>query len=177
MRRGLTLPALLLAGYGGVNGAAGTLAITTMDFADMGEPQQVRCSISTTDVNWVLDSHVAAVVVELRVDTPKAVTGVASLHLSALPKREDLGAVEYWAPFAVNGRSTAARQTFHPSATKLTSIRILPSRLRWGTTKSSVWPAREFARAVPPGRYGVRVQIQLDEGASISSNELTITAR
>jgi hypothetical protein len=64
--------------------------------------------------------------VEIRSEASTPVTGLLSLHLSAIAKRDDRGG-EYWAPFDLaNGHSTKRGQTIPPAGGKTISIRLLP---------------------------------------------------
>lgn len=165
---------LVLAAFTGAQCSAARVGNAKVDAATTGQTPQILCSISTLDGNWRMEGDTSSVIVEIRSEAPTTVTGLLSLHLSPLPKQDDLGG-GYWAPFDVNGRSTSSRQAIQPSGGRSTSIRLLPARLHWAPTKSSVWPAREFVRVVPPGRYTARVRIEVEKGTDISSNEVPVT--
>ena len=101
------------------------------------------------------------------------------MRLVALPTKPGLEGAEYWAPFDVaDGRTTTRAQTFDPgSETIRQPIQLVPSKLLWAPAKSSVWPSHGFARTVPAGRNGLRIQLELDTGVTVSSNEIEITVK
>jgi hypothetical protein len=45
----------------------------------------------------------------------------------------------------------------------------------WAATRQSVWPSQPLAKAVPPGKYLLRVEIELESGKRTSSNGIEIT--
>jgi hypothetical protein len=131
----------------------------------------IRCEIRTNDVTWHLKSADAAVV-EFQCQGATNMSAMPSLHMIALPKKQGLDQTEYWAPFAIpGGASTKNSQKLAPAP----SARLVPGRLLWAPTKSSVWPSQEFAKTVPPGEYTVQVQLEINSGETISSNEVTVT--
>lgn len=130
----------------------------------------IRCTIRTNDVSWHLKSADAAVV-EFQCQGATDMSAMPSLHMIALPKKQGLDQTEYWAPFAIpGGASTKNNQRINPGL----SVRLVPGRLLWAPTKSSVWPSQEFTKTVPPGEYSVQVQLEINSGETISSNEVTV---
>ena len=131
----------------------------------------IRCEIKASDVTWHLKS-VDAAVVGFQCQGPTDMSAMPSLHMIALPKKQGLDQTEYWAPFAIpSGASTKNSQKLSPAP----SVRLVPGRLLWAPTKSSVWPSQEFAKTVPPGEYSVQVQLEINSGETISSNEIKVT--
>jgi hypothetical protein len=156
-----------------------------MGFAK-GEPQQetregqtpkVKCTISTTDVKWRLGGEHPAVSIHIQFQGAAEVSVMPSIHLSALPKRHGLDQVEYWAPFNVNTGVTSreSQKVRAGSKSNARSVRVIPTQLLWAPTKSSVWPCQGFAKTVPPGRYSLRVELELVTGSTVRSNEIAIT--
>jgi len=138
--------------------------------ADDQSPK-IKCTISTNDVIWHLKSADAAVV-EFQFQGATDLSAMPSLHMTALPKKQGLDQNEYWAPFAIpSGASAKETQKLSPAR----SVRLVPGRLLWAPTKSSVWPSQEFTKTVAPGEYSLQVQLETDGGKTISSNEVTIT--
>ena len=125
-----------------------------------------------------------AAFVEFQCQGATDMSAMPSLHLIALPKKQGLDQTEYWAPFAIpDGASTKNNQKLNPAPfVRLIQGRLLwaptkssVGRLLWAPTKSSVWPSQEFAKTVPPGEYSVQVQLEMNSGETISSNEVTVT--
>jgi len=135
------------------------------------ESPKIKCTISTNDVAWHLKSA-DAVAVEFQFQGAADLSAMPSLHMIALPKRHGLDQNEYWAPFAIpSGTSSKETQKLSPAG----SVRLVPGRLLWASTKSSVWPSQEFAKTVPPGEYSLQVQLEINGGKTISTNEVTVT--
>lgn len=177
-RERVIAPLLLAVGCTAMIGRSPSVTDRTMRGHD-GRGAQVRCSVSTTEVVWRSDGGNATISVELYFDAATQLRALPSIRLVTLPKREGLERAEYWAPFDIaDSRSTTKTQTFEPSSETIRKpIRLVPSKLLWASTKSSVWPSREFAKTVPSGRYGLRIQLELDGGATLSSNEIEITVK
>src|SRR6266480_1158507 len=175
--RSSTLVLILLANYG-------PLGVHMRNFSDgvlkqeQGDDQspKIQCTINTNDVKWETRKAGAEVSVEIQFEGTAELSVLPSVHLIALPKKHNLEQREYWAPFAVTtGASTKEKQRLTPvTAAHSLSVRVVPSQLLWAPTKSSVWPSHSFAKAVPPGQYGLQVQFELSDGKTISSNEVEI---
>jgi hypothetical protein len=142
--------------------------------ADDQSPK-LKCTISTSDVNWRTGNEQAEVSVDIQFQGTTELSVMPSVHLIALPKKHGLEQSEYWAPFAVPaGASTKVKQKVS-AGTGAHGVRLVPTHLLWAPTKSSVWPSQSFAKAVPTGRYSVQVQLELGDGKTVSSNEIEIT--
>jgi hypothetical protein len=172
------VPLLLVVGCAATIGQASSVADRSMGEHN-GREAQVRCSVSTTDVVWPSDAGSVTVAPELYFEGPTQIRALPSIRLVALPKRPGLEQAEYWAPFDLaNGGTTTRAQTIKSSSESVRRpIRVVPGKLLWAPTKSSVWPSREFAKAVPRGHYGLRIQLELDGGETLSSNEIEITVK
>lgn len=137
---------------------------------------QIHCTIATSHIKWVRGSKDDAVSVMLAFQGTGGFVALPSLHLIALPERHDIHGAEYWAPFSVVGGTTNEKQVLQPAdGTTSQVIHVTPSTLSWAPAKSSVWPSESFAKAVPPARYILQVQVELSEGRTISSNKIEIT--
>ena len=99
-----------------------------------------------------------------------------SLFLTALPKKNDVGHPEYWAPFNIaTGASSSEWQKFGPDVqAHLISVRLAPHRLLWASTKSSVWPSENIAKVVLPGVYSLQARIEIKGGKTVLSNEVRV---
>ena len=138
---------------------------------------KISCTISTNGVNWRSQKTGTAVTVHIQFQEAMELSVMTSLHLIALPKKHGLDQNEYWAPFAIaNGASTKETQKLSSAgASSPLSDRLVPAQLLWAPTKSSVWPSQDFAKTVPPGEYGLQVQLEINGGKTISSNEVMVT--
>lgn len=143
---------------------------------DESKNPMITCSIRTYRVDWHLRSEDARVVVEIVFQGSSQITALPSLHLIAVSKTEGPIQEEYWAPFDLTtGSILKKKQKVQPTGElHPRSVRLFPSRLLWASTKSSVWPSQSFTKTVPRGRYRLRVQIELENGKSVSSNEVEI---
>lgn len=134
----------------------------------------IRCTIRTNEVIWHLKNPEAAIV-EFQFQGAGDLSAMPSLHMTALPKKQAMDKNEYWAPFAIPGGASTRETQRLSSARSVRSVRLVPGRLLWAPTKSSVWPSQEFTRTVPPGQYSLQAQLETDGGKTLSSNEVTIT--
>jgi hypothetical protein len=140
-----------------------------------GQSSKIKCTASTSDATWHSDNASATVLVEIHFQGTVQVKLMPSLHLMALPKKHGLQQEEYWAPFDVtSGASTKENQKLDPAA-RARSVRLIPAELLWAPAKSSIWPSQDFSKTVPPGHYSLQVQLELKNGKTISSNEVSIT--
>jgi hypothetical protein len=141
-----------------------------------GDPA-IDCTIRTSHPIWRRDTDEATVSVEARVHGTNEVTLSSFLLLVAVSKSPGPLQEEYWAPFDIKtGSSTKARQrVLQTDKTHPLSVRLAPSQLLWAATKSSVWPSNTLAETVPRGRYILRVEIELEGGKTVSSNEVEIS--
>ena len=136
--------------------------------------RKIKCIISTNDMTWHSGSGDAAIAVEFQLQGATELSLMPSLHMTALPKRQGVDENEYWAPFAIpSGASTKETQKLR--AAGVHSLRLVPGQLLWAPTKSSVWPSQQFAKIVPPGEYSLQVQLEIEKGGTITSNEGTVT--
>jgi hypothetical protein len=137
----------------------------------------IICKITTSDTSWRLKKSSATVSVEIQYMGSSEISVMPSLELFGLPKKEGLGQIEYWAPFALStGESTKSQQKLAPTpkAGPL-SVHLLPRKLFWASSLSSVWPDRNLVKTVPPGNYSVQVQLELSDGTKVVSNEIPIS--
>lgn len=136
----------------------------------------IHCVVHTSRHDWHVENDGATVSVEIRFEGISQIRMLPSLHLISVPKVQGSIGEEYWAPFDIAAGSTVkAKQLLRPTGkTHSRSVRVIPSRLLWAPTQSSVWPSQTFAKTVPAGRYVVRVQVELEGGETITSNEVEI---
>lgn len=176
--RSAILVLALLTNHGVVNKGMKDFSESNLS-QEKGDDQipKIKCTINTNDVAWHSRSADATVAVEFQFQGATDLSVMPSLHMTALPKKQGLDQNEYWAPFAIpSGVSTKETQKLSPVGGPNTrSLRLVPGRLLWAPTKSSVWPSQEFAKTVPPGEYSLQVQLEINGGTTISSNEVTIT--
>jgi hypothetical protein len=136
----------------------------------------MKCTVRTRDVSWRATDVAATVIVEFEAAGASELSVTPSLHLIALPKRTGPSQKEYWAPFALaTGASTNVTQKLTPSSGEKVSVRVIPGRLLWARTVSSVWPSKSFRSAVPPGRYALQAQVEVNSARTVYSNEVAIT--
>jgi hypothetical protein len=167
--RRLVLISLLFASCGYTRGGE------TARGAEQSRSPAIDCTIRTSDVLWRPREEVT-VSVEIRAQGAADVMGLPSLQLLALPRTPGPISEEYWAPFDMTGSSTHLGQKIQPAdETHPMIVRLIPSRLLWAATRQSVWPSQPLAKAVPPGKYLLRVEIELEPGKRTSSNEIEIT--
>lgn len=133
--------------------------------------------IRTSHLEWRAEKEEATVSVEIRLQGTVEITAWPSLRLVAVSKTPGPVQQEYWAPFDLTtGLGTKADQRLSPAdGTHPLSVRLVPSRLLWAATKSSVWPSQPLAKVVPGGNYVLRVQIEVEDGRTVSSNEVEIS--
>lgn len=138
---------------------------------------EIRCTIATKDVRWRVGDKDTAVEVYIQSKGATDLSVLPSLHMILLPKKQGLDPNEYWAPFAIpNGASTKKTQKLSTTGDARTlSVRLVPARLLWASTKTSVWPSQEFAKIILPGKYSLNVQLEIDGGRTISSNGITVS--
>ena len=141
-----------------------------------GQISKIKCTISTSDLTWRNEVAGTSVFVVTQCHGTSGFTVMPSLHLAPLTANSGLDHGEYWAPFNLTtGASTKESQTVSPSTeTQIRSVRLLPTKLLWAPTKSSVWPSQNFAKTVPSGRYRLRLEIEVNGGKTVSSNEIKI---
>jgi len=141
-----------------------------------GKNSQIKCTISTSDLTWHNEAAGTSVFVVTQCQGIRGFTVMPSLHLAPLPTPSGPDHGEYWAPFNLTtGASTKESQIVSPSTeTQMRSVRLLPTKLLWAPTKSSVWPSQNFAKTVPYGRYSLRLELEVNGGKTVSSNEIKI---
>jgi hypothetical protein len=137
----------------------------------------VICTVEAPSVRWHQKGKDSAVRVKIEAKEPASLSVVPSMHLMALPKKEEVEEDEYWSLFNIEaGASTHDWQRLALLADKPLSLQLAPTQMLWGLTKSSasIWPIQKFGKAVPPGRYSLQVQLKTSSGKVISSNEIEI---
>jgi hypothetical protein len=144
--------------------------------AEKGGRSMIDCTMRTSNPIW-RPGEEATISVEIRFPGGGEFTVLSSVNLVAVPKTAGLLQEEYWAPFDIaTGSSTKEWQKLQPTdETHARSVRMVPSRLLWAATKSSVWPSQPLERAVPRGKYLLRVEFALEPGKTASSNEVEVT--
>jgi hypothetical protein len=142
-----------------------------------GQSSQIKCTIRTSDLTWRTETVGTTVLVVIQCQGTSGFTVMPSLHLVPLPRQSGPDQGEYWAPFNLTtGASTKKWQVVSPTTeTHTRSVRLPPTKLRWASTKSSVWPFQEFTKTVLPGRYSLHVELEVSGGKTVSSNEIKIT--
>jgi hypothetical protein len=141
-----------------------------------GQSSQIKCTISPSDLTWRNEAAGTSVFVAAQCQGIGGFTVLSSLHLTPLPTQSGPDHGEYWAPFNLTtGASTKKSQVVSPAAgTQTRSVRLLPTTLLWASTKSSDWPAQDFAKTVPAGRYILRLELEVNGGKTVASNEIQI---
>src|SRR5262245_40909858 len=136
----------------------------------------IDCTIQTSQLNWRHNEE-ATVSVQIRVQGVSEITALPSLLLTTVQKTSEPIQGAYWAPFDITtGSSTKKSQKMQSTGeTNPRSLRLVPSRLLWARTISSVWPSQTLTKTVPPGKYRLQVQFELEAGKTVSSNELEIS--
>lgn len=144
---------------------------------EMGNDQspKLKCTVSINNSRWRTGNQGAEISVEIQFQGTTELSVMPSVHLAALPKKHDLEQSEYWAPFAIPTGASTKEQQKVSAAGRVHSVRLAPTQLLWASTKSSVWPSQNFAKAVAPGRYSLQVELELTDGKVVSSNEIEIT--
>jgi hypothetical protein len=138
----------------------------------------VKCNISAPNLQWRLKDTTATVSLEVEFHGKVDVVVMPSVQLTALPKRaNELEQDQYWAPFDLaSGASTNHwKRLTNGDETQRHTLQLVPSKLSWARTKSSVWPSRTFAGAIPPGQYSLQVKLDTRDYKTILSNEVTVT--
>lgn len=172
------LALMLLANRGDLVGQADGFAESASGQENgSNESPEITCIITTNNSKWRSKRAVATVSVGIEFQGMVRVSVMPSVHLTALPKSDGMTQNEYWAPFSVaTGASTRNWQKLSiPTGKRRYSLRLVPSRLRWASTRSSVWPSQAMAKTVPPGDYSLVVHLETSEGKAVVSNELKIT--
>lgn len=138
---------------------------------------KIVCSIEVSKTNWSLKKTDATVSVKIQNQQQKDVIVMPSLNLIALPKREGLEQVEYWAPFNMASGEAAEQWQKMPShqTGPAATEHLLVARLKWARTISSVWPSGAFAQTIQPGEYSVQVQLEMSGSGTVHSNEVHVT--
>src|ERR1700688_4883410 len=120
---------------------------------------QIKCLISASDLTWRTEAASTLVFVVTQCEGTNGLTVMPSLQLAPLLRQSGPDHGEYWAPFNfTTGATTKESQVMSPTAeTQTRSVRLSPTKLLWGTSKSSVWPFQDFAKTVRLGRYSLRL--------------------
>ena len=164
---------LLLASCGG-----GRREGETVQGTDESRQSTIDSTIRTTHHVWRAGEQ-ATVFVEIRFRGAKQATVRPSLTLTSVQQTAAPVFLQdqYWAPFDITTGSTGRERELLQSTdeTQPLSIRLVPSRLLWAASKSSVWPSQPLEKAVPRGKYLLRVEVEIEPGKTESSNEVAVT--
>lgn len=126
---------------------------------------RASCSVSSQSEEW---SRTGSIKVSVKCDTDTPIVAAMSARLQSRTSED-----AFWAPFDQNGKPTRERQK------RLSSkpIQLIPARLKWDSTKSSIWPSRSFSDAILPGKYDFFVQYELSDGQIVKSNQIQVVIK
>jgi hypothetical protein len=139
-----------------------------------GEPSNgLRCSVDVEKTRWSKgDPALVSVIIE-------NVSG-SKVNLRTIPTFT-LNEMQFVCPVDIVRGEYAlppnARSTISLEKDALMNLRIDISKLKWGTGVSSIWPDHSFYSLVPPGRYKLRMDVEVVDGGLpewIRSNEIEV---
>jgi len=126
-----------------------------------GEPSNgLRCSIDVEKTRWSKgDPALVSVIIE-------NVSG-SKVNLKTI-STFTLNEMQFVCPVDIERGGQAlppnARSTISLEKDALMNLRIDISKLKWGMGVSSIWPDHSFYSLVPPGRYKLRMDIEVVDG-------------
>jgi len=150
-------------------------SITQGSTSSWGEPSNgLRCSIDTTETRW---SKGNPVLVSVTVENASG----SKVDLRTIPAFT-LNESQYWCPVDIRGEEHTlpanARSIISLEKGASMNTRIDISKLGWDRGISSIWPAQNLFSLVPPGRYSLRLDIEVVNGGGskwIHSNQVELT--
>lgn len=135
--------------------------------------QTIKCSIAVEETRWSKGDPVLVSVVVENVSGSK-------INLKTIPMFT-LNETQYGCPVDIVGEEHTlppnARSNISLERGALINSRIDISKLGWGLCISSIWPAHNLYSLVPPGRYKLRLDIEVVGGGEpkwIRSNEVEV---
>ncbi len=139
-----------------------------------GEPSNgLRCSIDVEKTRWSKgDPALVSVIIE---NVSGSKVNLKTITIFTLNE------MQFVCPVDIEKGEQAlppnARSTISLEKDALMNLRIDISKLKWGMGVSSIWPDHSFYSLVPPGRYKLRMDIEIVDGGLpewIRSNEFEV---